>query len=202
MFRKILRNAGKPQGFWGRLMMRSMNKGHARLALWGLGKISLPEDAAVLDIGCGGGANLARLLATCPRGHVTGIDHSEEAVQLSRKRNAKELGRRCEVVQGNAVDLPFEDARFDAVTAVETVYFWPDLARAFAEVYRVLRSSGRFVIINEVDGLESVQWADMIDGMTTYSPQQLTSSLTAAGFQRVETHRRMKHGFCLVAQKP
>ncbi|MDO4784913.1 MAG: class I SAM-dependent methyltransferase [Propionibacteriaceae bacterium] len=202
MFRKLLRNAGKPQGFWGRLMMRGMNKEHAWLSRWGLRQISLAEDAAVLDIGCGGGANLARLLAACPRGQVTGIDHSEVAVQLSRKRNASELGRRCEVVQGSVVDLPFEDARFDAVTAVETVYFWPDLPRAFAEVYRVLRSPGCFLIINEVDGRESIQWADLVDGMTTYSPQQLTDLLTAAGFQQVETHRCMKHTFCLVAHKP
>lgn len=201
MFQKILRNAGNPQGFWGRLMMRSMNKEHAWLALWGLGKISLAEDAAVLDIGCGGGANLARLLAACPRGHVTGIDHSGDAVQISRRRNAKELGRRCEVVQGSAVDLPFGEARFDAVTAVETVYFWPDLARAFAEVYRVLRSPGCFLIVNQLDGLESIQWADMIEGMTTHSPQRLRDLLTAAGFQKVETHRRTKHAFCLVAQK-
>ena len=48
--------------------------------------------------------------------------------------------------------LPFEDARFDAVTAFETVYFWPDPARCFREIWRVLKPGGTFLICNECGG--------------------------------------------------
>ena len=41
---------------------------------------------------------------------------------------------------------------FDAVTAFETVYFWPDLPLCFREVYRVLKPSGTFLICNESNG--------------------------------------------------
>lgn len=201
MFKRILQHARKPQGFWGRLMMRGMNKGHSWLSVWGLKQIDIAKDAVVLDIGCGGGANLVRLLAACPRGHVTGVDYSDEAVEFSRKRTADELGRRCEVMQANAMDLPFDDAHFDIVTAFETVYFWPDLSQAFAEVYRVLRTPGRFLIVNEVDGTESVRWAKMIDGMTVYSQQQLKDLLEIAGFSQVDMHHGKRHIFSLVAHK-
>ena len=44
------------------------------------------------------------------------------------------------------------DNRFDAVTAFETVHFWPNLPRCFREVYRVLKPDGTFLICNESNG--------------------------------------------------
>ena len=74
---KIFSNTLKPEGFFGRMMVNGMNGGgHARLAEWGLSHLTLTADANVLDVGCGGGANMARLLKRCPKGTVTGIDYS------------------------------------------------------------------------------------------------------------------------------
>ena len=57
---KIFSNTRKPEGFFGRMMVNGMNGGsHARMAEWGLSYVNLSEDADVLDIGCGGGANHA-----------------------------------------------------------------------------------------------------------------------------------------------
>ena len=45
-------------------MVAGMNGGsHAAMATWGLEKIDIPQAGEILDIGCGGGANIARLLA-------------------------------------------------------------------------------------------------------------------------------------------
>ena len=61
---KIFGNTRKPEGFFGRLMVAGMNGGsHAAMATWGLEKIDIPQTGEILDIGCGGGANIARLLA-------------------------------------------------------------------------------------------------------------------------------------------
>ena len=49
-------NTRKPQGFGGKLMTKMMNIGHAKLSQWGFSNISVNSDAAVLDVGCGGGA--------------------------------------------------------------------------------------------------------------------------------------------------
>lgn len=72
----FFQNTCKPEGLAGRLMVSMMNAGHAPMAKWGFSHIQVPNDAACLDIGCGGGANLRRLLEKCPQGHVTGIDYS------------------------------------------------------------------------------------------------------------------------------
>lgn len=82
----------------------------------------------VLDIGCGGGANLAQFLKLCPQGSVCGIDFSAESVATSLRKNAGAVAAgRCEVRQGDVSRLPYADASFDLVTAFETVYFWPDV---------------------------------------------------------------------------
>ena len=44
--------------------------------------------------------------------------------------------RRCTVQQASVAELPFEAEQFDVVTAFETVYFWPELAQNFREIYR------------------------------------------------------------------
>ena len=75
LFSKIFSNARKPEGFFGRMMVNGMNGGsHARMAQWGLSFIDVADEAHVLDIGCGGGANVARLLALASKGNVQGID--------------------------------------------------------------------------------------------------------------------------------
>ncbi len=96
--RSVMQNARKPDGIAGRLMLWGMNWGHASQGKWGRGHVSPAPDAHGLDIGCGGGANLAQLLKTCPKGRVCGIDFSAESVALSRRKNAGAVapgGARC-----------------------------------------------------------------------------------------------------------
>ena len=57
-------------------MVAMMNLGHSPVARWVLRFLELTLDAKVLDCGCGGGANIKRLLKKCPEGLVKGIDLS------------------------------------------------------------------------------------------------------------------------------
>ena len=93
----------------------------------------------MLDIGCGGGATLKRLLKRSKDSQVYGIDISDESVAKARKVNRALLDKQVFIQQGSAVKLPYEDAKFDLVTAVETVYFWPNLPNCLQEVRRVLK---------------------------------------------------------------
>ena len=67
-------NTRKPVGFGGKVMVFMMNFGHCALANWGFRFLRTAENATVLDCGCGGGANIKRLLEICPKGRVFGID--------------------------------------------------------------------------------------------------------------------------------
>ena len=199
---KIFSNTRKPEGFFGRMMVNGMNGGgHARLAEWGLSHLTLTADANVLDVGCGGGANVARLLKRCPKGTVTGIDYSPVSVKKSTKVNAAAIAAgRCRVLEGSAAALPFEEDTFDLVTAFETVYFWPDIEECFRGVRRTLKEGGRFAIVNEDDGLtgKNEKWEKMIDGMHTYTPDELRTHLANAGFHDITIHGDGQHHWLAV----
>ena len=81
-----------------------------------------------------------KAVETVPQGKVQGIDYSAVSVEKARKVNAGAIAAgRCTVQQASVAELPFEAEQFDVVTAFETVYFWPELAQNFREVYRVLK---------------------------------------------------------------
>ncbi len=189
LLKSLFTNCANPQGRMGRAMLKFMNLCHAPLTNWGLSHIEFEDGWTMLDIGCGGGATLRRLLKRSKDSFVYGIDISEESVEKARKVNAELLDERVFVEQGTVEKLPYENGQFDLVTAVETVYFWPNLLNCFGEVLRVLKPGGRFSIMVEVVDASST-WTNLVDGMKAYSPEQLQQMLEDAGFVETEIHRK------------
>lgn len=190
LFRDFCNQTRKPEGFLGKLMVSGMNSGHAKLADWGMSCLDGIPVSRIAELGCGGGRNARELLKRCPQAALTALDYSEVSVAKTKKTNRKDIGAgRCRVVQGDVSSLPFDDGVFDLATAFETVYFWPGLEKCFAEVYRVLKPGGFFLICNESDGTDEVtlKYAKIIDGMNYYTLEQLTDALTAAGFSMTRT---------------
>ena len=97
----------------------------------------------VLDVACGQG-NVA-LAAARRFAEVTGVDYVPELLEKARERAAVDW-LEAEFVEGDAQDLPFEDASFDVVLSMYGVMFAPDHAKAAAELLRVCRSGGRIVL--------------------------------------------------------
>lgn len=198
---KVLQNTSCPQGFWGRMILRGMNCFHASLANRGMKQVEWQPNWNVLDIGCGGGANLERLLNLCPKGNIYGIDLSEESVSFAQKYNAKDLDKRCFIQQGNVCSLPYEDGLFDAITAFETVYFWSPVKTALAEVARVLRKGGCFLIRLEAGDPDiGVMWTKRIAGMVVYTADDLKQLLSEAGFSSIKTVHK-KEELHIIAHK-
>ena len=191
-------NFRNPKGLTGRLMLSGMNMGHTPMAKWAFTQFDVPKGAHVADIGCGGGYNVKRFLKACPDGIVFGVDISEESVRKSIIVNKSEIGKRCRIMQGSADKLPFRDGMLDLATAFETVYFWPDLARCFAEVKRVLKTGGHFIVIND-PGDPDKHWEDTIPGMKAYTAEQISDYLKTAGFTDIRISRN-KNMFCVSGQ--
>ena len=196
-------NTRKPVGLGGKVMVSMMNLGHTPVATWGLEFLCLSPDAKVLDCGCGGGSNIKRLLKSCPRGIVKGIDYSPVSVEKARKVNHAAIAEeRCSVLQGSVADMIFADASFEAVTAFETVYFWPALPQCFREIYRVLKPGGTFLICNESNGDtdKDEKWTEIIGGMVIYKSGELKAYLEQAGFHDVQIHKK-KNWLCITARR-
>jgi ubiquinone/menaquinone biosynthesis C-methylase UbiE len=110
----------------------------------------------VLDIGCGDGPLLERLVARVPDVRVSGIDLSEVEIGRANGRlPARNVGR---LVQGNASDLPFDDASFDAVASHMVLMLVPEVTEVIAQARRVLKAGGVFasVIMRPPDELGEV----------------------------------------------
>lgn len=195
-------NTRKPEGLGGKLMVNMMNSGHAALARWGMAHIAFGKNDACLDVGCGGGANVRRLLEKSG-GRVVGLDYSSVSVEKSRRLNRAAIDAgRCEILHGDVMALPFPPQSFDVVTAFETVYFWPDIARAFAQIYAVLKLGGVFMICNESSGEtdKNEKWTKIIGGMRIYKKSQLEPALIEAGFSSVKSDLS-KDWLCIIAHK-
>ena len=189
LLKSFFNQCARPEGSLGRARLCFMNYTHAPLTNWGLKLVNVQDGWTMLDVGCGGGFTIRRLLKRSKDAQVYGIDISEESVTKARQVNAEVLDKQVYVTQGSAEQLPYNDEMFDLVTAVETVYFWPNLPDCLQEVRRVLKPGGKFAIMVEVVDSDS-KWTSIVDGMTAYTPEQLKTLLDDAGFIQTEIHRK------------
>ena len=187
----IFDNMRKPKGKLGNIQLKSMNKEHTPVSLWGLKHLNIKENDIILDVGCGGGININRMASNAKR--VYGVDYSIESVKLSREVNEEYINQgKVEVIEGNVRDLPFDDDTFDIVTAFETIYFWPDIEKCFGEVKRVLKPGGIFLISTESNGSNNLPMkiSEKLIDMTVYNDEQVTSFLKNNEFSEITTYLR------------
>ncbi len=187
----IFDNMRKPKGKLGQIQLKSMNKEHTPVALWGLKHLDIKSDDIILDVGCGGGININRMAKNAKK--VYGVDYSIESVKVSREVNRQEIyDGKVEVVKGDVQSLPFEDDTFDIVTAFETVYFWPNIEKCFGEVKRVLKSGGIFLIGTESNGSDNIAMkiSEKFIDMTVYNDDELTQFLQNNGYSKITVYLR------------
>jgi ubiquinone/menaquinone biosynthesis C-methylase UbiE len=117
---------------------------------------------SVLDLGCGTGINLleaASVLGPCQRLH--GIDIAPRMIDQAR-RKAAAAGVSAVFEVGDAQHVALEDASFDLVICNSAYHWFPDRARAVAEMSRVLRPGGQAILISVADpGFQ--EWRRIVD---------------------------------------
>lgn len=200
----------RPHGWLGRWFLRNMNKRHSPLTDWGLSHVAIPPSGALLDIGCGGGRTIQKLAAAAPMAKVCGIDHSADSVAATSRLNAAAIAHgQVNVLRGSVSELPWPEATFSLVTAVETHFFWPNLPSDVREVFRVIAPGGQFVLIAEVykgSGKAAAQMLEKyghLSGMTLLTADQHRALLADAGFTQVQVFEQHDKGWiCTVGARP
>ena len=152
--------------------------------------LALQPGESVLDIGSGPGFLAAEMAAAIePDGRVFAVDPSESMRELARSRNTA-----LEIRSGSAEALPLPDDAVDVAVATQVLEYVPDVPRALAEMYRVLKPGGRALILDtdwaslvwhapdeELMRRVLVAWDEHL--VDPHLPRTLGRSLVRAGFQ-------------------
>ena len=202
---KLVLNARSPKGFWGKMMINSMNKNHYGVTTWGLSHYDFKDTEIVLDIGCGGGKTVNRLSEMVKKTY--GVDYSDLAVEKSIKLNKKQIKNNLvEIQKASVSNLPFEESFFDVAVAVETYYFWPDKLNDLKEIKRVLKSKGTLLMIFEMCKEESEpdKWIDVEKLIDIKAPtqQEIETILKEVGYINIKSDKVVENTWLVVtAQK-
>lgn len=200
MIKSLTKNARKPKGFWGKMMINKMNYGHTPLTKWGFEKVKINQDDTILDVGCGGGNAVALLSDITVNGVVHGIDYSPLSVKSSVKLNKKKVkSGKVIIKQGSVSTLPYDNNSFNLITAIETIYFWENPNEDFKEVYRVLKNNGTFLVICEMvknsDGTgRHTEVAEFLK-LHYFSADEIIELFKNAGFKNVQANFNEEKGW-------
>lgn len=122
--------------------------------------LKLPENARILELGCGHGLLWKENVDRIPAGwHITLSDLSPGMLDTAW-RNLVVTGRAFQFKELDAQLIPFEGETFDAVIANHMLYHVPDRPKALAEIQRVLKSDGRLITttVGENHMKEMMEW--------------------------------------------
>lgn len=109
--------------------------------------VQVKKPKNLLDVATGTG-DLAILMANSGAEKIIGIDISEGMLKVGRKKvQDKDLSDKIELLQADSENLPFEDNSFDVVTVAFGIRNFETLEKGLAEIFRVLRPGGTFVIL-------------------------------------------------------
>ncbi len=152
--------------------------------------LPLPENARVLEIGCGTGQHSAALARLYPGWNIIATDSSEDSVHEARElMSVNTLS--AQVQHADLLELPFHDSTFDLVFGDHVIAHVPNIDLALRECFRVLKPGG-FLVLNAANALRPDGWRLYV--MLTHIPYlwrdfypwKLRSLVTNVGFKVVK----------------
>ncbi len=119
----------------------------------------LKKDSKVVEIGCGTGFTTAEIVRRVGEENVTAVDLTPEQMIKAIKRFPK-----ANFLRGDAENLPFRDASFDASISAGSIEYWPNPQRGIEEMARVTKPGGKVVILapRKPDGYIARKFAESI----------------------------------------
>lgn len=179
------RQLARPDGDLGRAVADWMNEanrpGYAAL----VAQLGLGAGAEILEIGPGNARQAADIVAVAPDVRYTGLDISPTMVAEAERINANLIAAGRAVFHlGAAEAMPFGPAAFDGVLSIGVMHFWPDPARALAEIRRMLRAGG-VLVMGGLSPRSASETFSLENGFFLRSPEEWDGLCRAAGFGEV-----------------
>lgn len=183
----LAKQLGHPSGIFGRLIMRLLNQGNAKMNDLVLQQLDLQSGDRVLEIGFGGGYLLDKIANSKIPSFIAGVDPSLDVLQMGCKKFQQQTAHKyLELKQASGENLPYEKNTFTKICTVNTVYFWSDPQRVLRECDRILQPQGKLIICyNSPEFLAQTNLTS--HGFTAYQPEELESLMASAGFVDVTT---------------
>jgi len=148
--RATLEDIKKSYGVMSKLYATLEGRFEKGLRRRGLGLLDIKAGETILEIGVGTGFSLKEIASSVGEvGKAYGIDITPQMLQLTKERLGKAgLMGRAKLDEGDARQLPYEDAKFDAIYMASTLELFdtPDIPRVLSEIKRVLKPTGRLGI--------------------------------------------------------
>jgi SAM-dependent methyltransferase len=189
----LARQLGHPAGLAGRLVGRALNRGNRRAVTAAVDALAIPPGGVVADVGFGGGVGLSLLLDRVGAGGtVHGVEVSSEMLGRARRRFRAEIAAgRLQLHEGPIMELPLAPASLDGLVTTNTIYFVPELDRAFGAIAAALKPTGCAVIgLGDPDAMRAMPFTPY--GFRIRSLDEVEAALGAAGLTVAEARRTGK----------
>ena len=151
----------------------------------------------VLDVACGTGLLLKSFAERADRPALVGIDRVPAMLDAAKEN----IGQQATLLEGEAENLPFDDAGFDLITSTNALHYFPDVTAAVQEMRRVISPSGNLVI---TDWCRDYFWMRLLNRILpwtqhahvqTYTTAELEQKLSQSDFKIVGKTRKKINWF-------
>lgn len=180
--KNIAEQLSKPNGEAGIHMGEMMNSTNFSMTSDCINQLNLKENTSVLEIGHGNCGHLGFILSQANHLKYTGLEISSLMSDEAKKINSQFLSKDVQFVLYDGIKFPFQEECFDSIFTVNTIYFWKDPQDFLAEIYRVLKPTGKMLItMADKTFMEKLPFTKYI--FTLYDTIEVKKFAENAGFE-------------------
>ena len=147
IYNVIAKQSRMPTGILGLLNAIFMKKKNMLVYDWVIKLLTIQITDKILEIGFASGDGIKKISEIIKEGFIAGIDISEIMVKKAIKLNYKGISQgKIDIKLCGTRSIPYAEASFDKVFAINVIYFWEDPIRDLKELHRILKRNGLIAI--------------------------------------------------------